>query len=220
MIVAIDGLAASGKGTIARRVAERLGFAHLDTGVLYRAVAAKLVEAGGDPADPETEPLATEIAQGLTLQDLRRDDLRNARAGQGASHVARHRAVRAALLEYQREFARRPPGAKPGAILDGRDIGSVVCPDADVKIFVVARSSVRARRRLTELEERGFDADLDQIETDLLARDERDRTRAESPMAQAPDAVLLDTSDLSIDASVDAAASIILRHVQSDRLKG
>lgn len=219
MIVAIDGLAASGKGTLARKLAERFDFAHLDTGVLYRAVAALLVEAGADPADAEAEPIAAAIAARLTVTDLARTDLRDARTGRAASYVAAHGSVRQALLDYQREFALQPPGGKGGAILDGRDIGSKVCPGADVKIFVVARPAVRAARRARELEERGVQQNLDELEVELLARDERDRTRAESPMMRTPDAHLLDTSDLSINASVDAAAAIILRHVQSDGAK-
>ena len=216
VIVAIDGLAASGKGTVARLCAERFGYAHLDTGLLYRAVAAKVVELGADPADPATKPAAVAAAKVLSLADLRRSDLRDARTGAAASHVAAYGEVRARLLDYQREFALQPPGGAAGAILDGRDIGTVVCPDADVKIFVVARSAVRAQRRCLELRNRGFDPDPAQVEKDLLARDERDRNRAESPMKQAEDAILLDTSDLSIDASVDAAASIILRHIGAE----
>lgn len=220
MIVAIDGLAASGKGTIAKRLAERFGYAHLDTGVLYRAVGAKLVDEGEDPADPATEARAAVLARSLTGADLTRSDLRDAKAGQAASLVAAHATVRAALLEYQREFALTPPGGAEGAVLDGRDIGTVVCPNAPVKIFVIARADVRAERRAIELAERGFEVNLAQIEADLLARDERDRTRATSPMVQAADADLLDTSNLSIEASVDAAASILLRQIHQDRPEG
>lgn len=217
MIIAIDGLAASGKGTVAKRLAHRFGFAHLDTGALYRAVGAKLADTGADPEDPSTEPLAAEIARGLTVADLERPDLRDARAGQAASHVARRPAVRAALLDYQRDFAARPPGGAKGAVLDGRDIASHICPQAEVKIFVEARPAVRAQRRAKELTARGFEVDLVQIEADLIARDERDRTRAESPMVKTADAVLLDTSDLSMEAMIEAAASIVLRHIHLDR---
>ncbi|MCI4664642.1 MAG: (d)CMP kinase [Neomegalonema sp.] len=216
VVVAIDGLAASGKGTVARLCAQRFGYAHLDTGLLYRAVAAKVVDRGADPADPATQDLAIAAAGGLTLMDLQRADLRDARTGAAASYVAAYGAVRAKLLDYQREFALKPPGGARGAVLDGRDIGTVVCPDADVKLFVVARPEVRAHRRCLELRGRGFEADPKQVEADLVARDERDRTRAESPMTQAADAILLDTSDLSIDASIDEASSIILRHIGAD----
>ncbi|QFQ88302.1 (d)CMP kinase [Paracoccus kondratievae] len=181
--IAIDGPAASGKGTIARALAHHFGFAHLDTGLLYRAVGAK----GGDPVA---------AARSLTPDDLARDDLRSARAGQAASRVAAIPEVRAALVEFQRRFAR----SEPGAVLDGRDIGTVICPDAELKLYVTANDEIRARRRAMEL-----GADEEQMLRELRERDARDAARAVAPMRPAPDAVLLDTSEMSIDDAVTRA---------------
>ncbi|WP_010397313.1 (d)CMP kinase [Paracoccus sp. TRP] len=181
--IAIDGPAASGKGTIARALAHHFGFAHLDTGLLYRAVGAK----GGDPVA---------AARSLTPDDLARDDLRSARAGQAASRVAAIPEVRAALVEFQRRFAR----SEPGAVLDGRDIGTVICPDAELKLYVTANDEIRARRRAKEL-----GADEAQMLRELRERDARDAARAVAPMRPAPDAVLLDTSEMSIDDAVTRA---------------
>ncbi|SMG54146.1 (d)CMP kinase [Paracoccus sp. J56] len=181
--IAIDGPAASGKGTIARALAHHFGFAHLDTGLLYRAVGAK----GGDPVA---------AARSLTPDDLARDDLRSARAGQAASRVAAIPEVRAALVEFQRRFAR----SEPGAVLDGRDIGTVICPDAELKLYVTANDEIRARRRAMEL-----GADEAQMLRELRERDARDAARAVAPMRPAPDAVLLDTSEMSIDDAVTRA---------------
>ncbi|GLK62800.1 (d)CMP kinase [Paracoccus kondratievae] len=181
--IAIDGPAASGKGTIARALAHHFGFAHLDTGLLYRAVGAK----GGDPVA---------AARSLTPDDLARDDLRSARAGQAASRVAAIPEVRAALVEFQRRFAR----SEPGAVLDGRDIGTVICPDAELKLYVTANDEIRARRRAKEL-----GADEAQMLRELRERDARDVARAVAPMRPAPDAVLLDTSEMSIDDAVTRA---------------
>ncbi len=189
--VAIDGPAAAGKGTIARAVAREFGFAHLDTGLLYRAVGAK----GGDPVA---------AARGLTAEDLVRGDLRSAEAGQAASIVAAIPAVRAALADFQRRFAR----AEGGAVLDGRDIGTVICPEAEAKLFVTAADEVRAHRRWLELG--GEEA---AVMDDLLARDRRDRGRDTAPLAQAADALVLDTSAMS----VEVAAAAAITHVR-DRL--
>ena len=181
--IAIDGPAASGKGTIARALARHFGFAHLDTGLLYRAVGAR----GSDP-------VAAALA--LSTDDLARDDLRTAEAGQAASRVAAIPEVRAALVDFQRRFAR----AEPGAVLDGRDIGTVICPDAEVKLYVTASDAVRARRRALEL---GADEAL--ILRELRERDARDAARDVAPMRPADDALLLDTSDMSIDEAVARA---------------
>lgn len=190
--VAIDGPAAAGKGTISRAVAMRFGFAHLDTGLLYRAVGAK----GGDPA---------EAARSLTAEDLARDDLRTAEAGQAASRVAANPEVRAALVDFQRAFARRAGGA----VLDGRDIGTVICPEAEVKFYVTASDEERARRRHAELAADGGNLDLQAVLAQLKDRDARDAGRDAAPMRPAEDAHLLDTTELSIDAAVDRAAKII-----------
>ncbi|MBD9528635.1 d(CMP) kinase [Paracoccus sp. PAR01] len=187
--IAIDGPAASGKGTIARALAARFGFAHLDTGLLYRAVGAL----GGDPI------LA---ARELTPDDLRRDDLRSAAAGQAASRVAAIPEVRSALVDFQRRFAR----TEPGAVLDGRDIGTVICPEAEVKLYVTASDEIRARRRALEL-----GADEGVILTELRERDARDAARDVAPMRQADDAVLIDTSALSIDEAVELAINLARR---------
>lgn len=185
--VAIDGPAAAGKGTISKAVAAHFGFGHLDTGVLYRAVGAK----GGDP-----------IAAARTLEpeDLNRADLRTLDAGQAASRVAAIPEVRAALVAFQRDFARR----EGGAVLDGRDIGTVICPNADVKLFVTATAEVRANRRHAEL---GGDYDL--VLREVIERDMRDAGRADAPMRVADDAVVLDTSDLSIEEAVEQAIRVV-----------
>ncbi|WP_435259806.1 (d)CMP kinase [Thioclava sp. FR2] len=187
--VAIDGPAAAGKGTISKAVAARFGFAHLDTGALYRAVGVK----GGDPI---------EAAKTLSPEDLARDDLRSLEAGQAASKVAVIPEVRAALLAFQRDFAR----AEGGAVLDGRDIGTVICPDADVKLFVTASAEVRAKRRHLEI-----GGDYDEVLRAVIERDARDAGRADAPMRAAEDAVLIDTSAMSIDEAVAEAAAVIAK---------
>jgi cytidylate kinase len=185
--VAIDGPAAAGKGTIGRAVALRFGFAHLDTGLLYRAVGAM----GGDPV---------RAAQSLTAADLSRDDLRSMAAGQAASRVAVIPEVRAALVDFQRRFARAPGGA----VLDGRDIGTVICPQAEVKLYVTASAPVRAHRRWLEL-----GGDADRVLAEVVERDARDMGRADAPLRAAPDAVILDTSDLGIDSVVAMAIAAV-----------
>lgn len=190
--VAIDGPAAAGKGTISRAVADRFGFAHLDTGALYRAVGVK----GGDPIA---------AALGLTAEDLARDDLRTLEAGQAASRVAVIPEVRAALLEFQRRFARR----EGGAVLDGRDIGTVIWPGAEVKLFVTASAEVRARRRWLELGGETAPKPYEVVLAEVVDRDRRDMERAEAPLVAASDAVVLDTSDLGIDEAVAQAVALI-----------
>jgi len=206
MIIAIDGPAASGKGTIARRVADHFSFRHLDTGLLYRAVARDMKGAGHALDD---EAAAVTIAEALDVRSLDDPALKQTGAGEAASIVASLPAVRATLLSFQRAFAAIPPGA----VLDGRDIGTVVCPDADVKIFVVADVEERARRRFLELEARGEPVEQDAILRGLRGRDERDRTRTDAPMRAADDAELLDTTNLAIDAAVEAAVGLIKRKI-------
>ncbi len=196
--VAIDGPAAAGKGTIGRAVAEAFGFAHLDTGLLYRAVGVQALADGRGVLDPHW---AVELARRLTPDALERDDLRSARAGQAASKVAALPEVRKALLAFQKGFARRAGGA----VLDGRDIGTVICPEAEAKLFVTASDEVRAARRAAELG-RG---DVAAVLAELRARDARDAGREVAPMVAAADAVLLDTSGLSIDAAVAEAVAYV-----------
>uniref|UniRef100_A4WZC2 Cytidylate kinase n=2 Tax=Cereibacter TaxID=1653176 RepID=A4WZC2_CERS5 len=199
--VAIDGPAAAGKGTISRAVAVHFRFAHLDTGLLYRAVGARVAEGA--------EPVAA--ARGLEMSDLERGDLRSAEAGQAASRVAALPEVRAALVEFQRRFARR----EGGAVLDGRDIGTVICPEAEVKLFVTASDEERARRRWLELAAKGSGQSEAEILQDLRERDRRDREREAAPLRPAPDALLLDTTKLTIDAAVNKAIEAIgLRQAQ------
>ena len=202
MIVAIDGPAASGKGTLAKRVAVHYGLPHLDTGLLYRAVARDALAQGIDLDDAGT---AAKVASGLQVATLDDPALRTVGAGEAASRVARHPAVRTALLAYQRSFANRADGA----VLDGRDIGTVICPDADVKLFVNASAEVRAMRRFLELTGRGIVVSEASVLADIRARDERDLTRGSAPLVQAPDAVLLETSNLDIDAAFRAAIDLI-----------
>ena len=193
--IAIDGPAAAGKGTISKAVATHFGFAHLDTGTLYRAVGARVLD-GADPL------LA---AQSLDPEELCDPRLRTAEVAQAASQVAVILEVRAALLQFQRDFARRDGGA----VLDGRDIGTVICPQAEVKLYVTASAEVRADRRFNELVAKGADTSFDTVLADVQARDARDMGRAESPLRPASDAVKIDTSDLSIDEAVAAAIATI-----------
>ena len=202
MIIAIDGPAAAGKGTLARRLAEHFGLALLDTGLLYRAVGLKTVRGGADPSDAEA---AVRAARSLSPSDLADDALRSEEAARAASKVGAIAAVRAVMLEFQRAFARTPPGA----VIDGRDIGTQVCPDADVKIFVTARSEVRARRRLKELRARGVDAIHGRVLQDMKERDARDAERDAAPLKPAEDAFVLDTGDMDADAVFAAALDFI-----------
>ena len=193
--VAIDGPAAAGKGTISKAVAAHFGFAHLDTGLLYRAVGAKVI-AG---AEPITAALA------LDPVDLEDDSLRTPQVAQAASEVAVNPQVRAALVAFQRSFAARGDGA----VLDGRDIGTVICPDAQVKLFVTASAERRAERRFKELAGKGLDVTLETVLADVKERDDRDRNRAAAPLLPAEDAVLLDTSDLRIEQAIAAAVDVV-----------
>lgn len=204
MIIAIDGPAASGKGTIAKRVADHFGLPVLDTGLLYRAVARDTAARGRSLDDAEAAAAAARSLDPNTLDD---PALRGAKAGEAASMVGRIPSVRAALLQFQRDFARQPGGA----VLDGRDIGTVVCPDADVKIYVTATPEIRARRRFTELQGRGEPVTYPHVLEDIIERDRRDASRADSPMKPAPDATLLDTTDMGIEEAFTAALAVIER---------
>ena len=206
MIIAIDGPAASGKGTLAKRVADHFGLACLDTGLLYRAVARDVLARGRSLED---EAEAAAVARTIDPATLNDPSLRLPGVGEAASVVARIPAVRAALLDFQRDFARQ----EPGAVLDGRDIGTVVCPDADIKIFVPADAQVRARRRYEELRRRGEPVTLEAVLDVIRRRDERDSSRADAPMRPADDAILLDTSNLDIEAAFDAAVGLIKRKI-------
>lgn len=212
MIIAIDGPAASGKGTIARRVAAHYGLPHLDTGLIYRAVGKAVLDAGG-PLDDETRAAAA--AGALDPTRFADPALKSQEVARAASVVSAFPRVRVALLDFQRRFAATPPGA----VLDGRDIGTVICPDAEAKIFVTARPEVRARRRMLELRARGEAADEGAVLADIRARDERDRNRAAAPLKSAPDAHLLDTSDLDIESAVQAAIEIV-EAVRAGRKRG
>ncbi|NQV83233.1 MAG: (d)CMP kinase [Rhodospirillales bacterium] len=210
MLIAIDGPAAAGKGTLARRLADHFGLALLDTGLLYRAVGMNVVRGGGDPNDAAQ---AIEAARALKPADLTADDLRVDAAADAASRVSAVPEVRAALLDFQRSFAANPPGGGhgdvKGAVLDGRDIGTVVCPEASAKLFVTASAEVRAERRYLELRERGLDAIHGRVLADMKERDARDSERAVSPLEPAKDAFLLDTSDLDADQVFAAALNFI-----------
>ncbi|WP_312597984.1 (d)CMP kinase [Brevundimonas sp.] len=203
LIIAVDGPAASGKGTIAARLAQTYGLPHLDTGLLYRAVGARLLAEGGSLDD---EAAATQAARGLDASDLADDEnLTTGEAGEAASRVARFGGVRAALLELQQAFAAQAGGA----VLDGRDIGTVIAPDAPAKLFVTATPQVRAGRRWKQLTARGIDISFEDMLADIQRRDDRDAGRGSAPMVQAEDAVLLDTTDMGIEAAFDAARRIV-----------
>jgi cytidylate kinase len=206
MIIAIDGPAASGKGTLAKRIADHFGLAYLDTGLLYRAVARDVL---ARDASLDDEAVATTVARTIDPATLNDPNLRLPGVGEAASVVARIPAVRAALLHFQHDFARQ----EPGAVLDGRDIGTVVCPDADVKIFVTADAPVRARRRYEELRQRGEPVTFEGVLDIIQRRDARDSGRADAPMRAADDAILLDTSNLDIEAAFDAAVGLIKRKI-------
>lgn len=208
-VVALDGPAASGKGTLAERIAREFNFAHLDTGILYRGVAACLLKAGADPGDVRA---ASEAARQFSLPAIAGLDVRTREIGAAASKVAAMTEVRQALLDYQRRFATNPPDGARGAVLDGRDIGTVVCPDAQVKFFVEATDKVRAQRRWEELRPNRPTLTLEEVRADLAERDARDAARTDAPMRMAEDAELLDTTDLPIEAAFAAARRIIASH--------
>jgi cytidylate kinase len=200
-VVAVDGPAAAGKGTLARRLAAELGLPYLDTGLLYRAVGRRVLDRGGDPRDAA---LAAAEAAALTPSDLDRTDLRTPEADLAASAVAVIPAVRAALLDWQRDFGRRH-----GAVMDGRDIGTVIFPDAPAKLFVTASTEARAKRRWLELQAKGVARDLAEVEAELRARDAQDAGRSTAPMKPADDAVVLDTTALDADAAFRAATDVV-----------
>ena len=205
MLIAVDGPAAAGKGTLTRKLAEHFDLARLDTGLIYRAVGLKALELG----DPSDEKIAVAAAEGLSFSDLDLAGLRDEAAGNAASKVAAIPAVRDILLIFQRNFAANPPNGKKGAVLDGRDIGTVVCPEAPYKLFIDASAEVRADRRYKELQERGEEAIRSAILRDIIDRDERDRSRTVAPLEPAKDAKVLDTSDLDADAVFAAALNFI-----------
>ncbi len=202
VVIAVDGSAASGKGTLAKKLATHFGFAHLDSGSLYRLVALGVMDSGGDP-HKESDALKAALVIDPSKGDTAR--IRSAEIGVAASLVSVFPPVRAALLDYQRNFAKRPPGA----VIDGRDIGTVVCPDATAKLYVDATPAVRAHRRWLELSKAGQAPDEATILKEIVERDTRDSTRAVSPQKPAPDAILLDTSALDIDAAFKAALILV-----------
>jgi cytidylate kinase len=209
LVIAVDGPAASGKGTVARALARHYGLPHMDTGLLYRAVAVKLWRWGGDP---KSEFEALRACDELSL-DPSDPELRSEPVSKIASAVSAYPGVRAALLDRQQDFARQDGGA----VLDGRDIGTVIAPQATVKLFVTARPEVRAARRLRELEGRGMNAHFDDVLADILARDERDTHRDSAPLKQAPDAILLDTSELDVDAAITTAIQLVEERLAGSR---
>ena len=206
IVIAVDGTAASGKGTLAKKLAKHFQFAHLDSGSLYRLVALAVMEAKADPA---TEADAITAAHAIDLTRAGDPAIRTDAIGKAASVVSAHPGVRAALLQFQRDFAARPVGESRGAVIDGRDIGTVICPDATAKLFVDAQPEIRANRRWKELQGLGIAREEAHILGELIARDAADRARPISPMKPAVDAALLDTSDLSIDAAFAAALALV-----------
>ncbi|MEX0300128.1 MAG: (d)CMP kinase [Kordiimonas sp.] len=206
MIIAIDGPAAAGKGTLARRLADEFDYAYLDTGALYRAVGLSLLKAGHDPINEAAAEAASAALDTALFSD---PELRAESTGAAASKVASMPKVRSNLLNFQKNFSTTPPNNKAGAVLDGRDIGTVVCPNADVKLFVTASAEERARRRTAEMESRGDTVNYEEILADVKARDERDMNRAEAPLKPAEDALLLDTTELDIDAVFSRAVQFV-----------
>ncbi len=207
LVVAIDGPAASGKGTLARRLAEKLSFAHLDTGRIYRAVAFKLLQAG---ISPDNISAAVEAAKQLIPQDLDNSLLGTDEVASMASKIAAIPGVRLQLIDFQRNFSETPPDGRKGAILDGRDIGTVICPHANAKLFVTATAEARATRRHKELLGRGLPSIYAQVLQDIMARDDRDAHRTTAPLTAAPDAFLLDTTTLDAEGALAAALAYIL----------
>ena len=205
IVIAVDGPAASGKGTIARALAAHFGLPHMDTGLLYRAVALNLVRFGGDPGNEFEAVRACDLGS-VSFDD---PELRSEIVGSYASRISAYPAVRAHLLDRQRAFAAQDGGA----VLDGRDIGTVIAPDATVKLFVTAAPEVRARRRLAELTARGLNAHFDEVLADIHARDDRDSSRATAPLVRAQDALLLDTSDLDVPQAIAAALALVEGHL-------
>ena len=212
VVIAVDGTAACGKGTLARLLARHYGFAHLDSGALYRLVALGVIEANGDPADEADAVKAARVIEPARAGDpIIRSDV----VGRAASQVAAIFAVRQELFDYQQEFARHPPGGAAGAVIDGRDIGTVIAPYATAKLFVDARPEVRANRRWLELQALGIARNEADVLAELAIRDAADRNRPISPLKQAVDAALLDTSDLGIDAAFAAALALLDQKVKA-----
>jgi cytidylate kinase len=211
IVIAVDGTAASGKGTLAKKLAAHFGFAHLDSGALYRLTALAVIAAKGDPKN-ETDALKGAQSMDLSLAgDL---SIRTDVVGQAASFVAAIPAVRQALLDFQQSFLSHPPGGSPGAVMDGRDIGTVICPEATAKLYIDARPELRAHRRWLELKSMGIKRDEKGLLAELNARDAADKSRPISPLKRAPDADLLDTSDLGIDAAFAAALALVSPKVE------
>jgi len=220
VVIAVDGTAASGKGTLAKKLAAHFHFAHLDSGALYRLTALAVLDAKGDPKDPAD---ALKGAQSIDLSLAGDPAIRTDVVGQAASQVAAIGAVRQALLDFQRSFLASPPGGSPGAVMDGRDIGTVICPEATAKLYIDARPELRAHRRWLELKGMGIVRDEAGLLAELNARDAADKSRPISPLIQAPDAALLDTSDLGIDAAFAAALALVSTKVEGalkDRHRG
>ena len=205
-VIAIDGPAASGKGTLSARLAAHYGYARLDSGRLYRAAAKRVIDAGGNGEDAQAAAVA---ARAVTAEELDNPGLGTDQVAQMASRIAAYPEVRAVLLDFQRRFASHPPGGAAGAVIDGRDIGTVVCPDADIKFFVTASLETRAERRLKELREKGLDSIKTRVLQDMRERDARDRSRSEAPLTQAEDAHLLDTTGMDADEAFEAARAVI-----------
>jgi len=220
IVIAVDGTAASGKGTLAKRLAQHFGFAHLDSGALYRLTALAVLEAKGDP---QNESDAVRGAQTIDFNRAGDPAIRTDIVGKAASHVAAIPAVRQALLDFQQNFLAHPPGGGPGAVMDGRDIGTVICPTATAKLYVDAAPEIRARRRWNELKTMGIRRAEQDVLNEINARDAADKSRPVSPLKQAPDADLLDTSDLGIDAAFAAALALVSPKIKSaskDRQRG
>ena len=220
IVIAVDGTAASGKGTLAKKLAAHFGFAHLDSGALYRLTAHAVLAAKGDP---KNEADAVRGAQALDFTLAGDPAIRTDVVGQAASYVAAIPAVRAALLDFQQSFLAHPPGGSPGAVMDGRDIGTVIAPHATAKLYVDARPEIRANRRWRELAAMGIHRDEGDLLRELSARDAADKSRPVSPLIQAPDASLLDTSDLGIDAAFAAALCLVSSRIEGalkDRHRG
>jgi CMP/dCMP kinase len=211
VVIAVDGTAASGKGTLAKRLADHFGFAHLDSGSLYRLVALEVIRSGGDPRSPNDAGAAASRIDPATANT---PDIRHARIAEAASIVSTFPDVRERLLAFQRGFASRPPGGAKGVVIDGRDIGTIVCPSAQAKLFVDARAEVRAHRRWLELTAAGQAVEEAAVLADIRARDARDKGRAVAPMKPAPNAALLDTTDLDIDAAFAAALALVKPKVE------